>query len=91
MDALIGILLLLPLLSVLLGIYGYAARIASGGWRPYDQWVMAAAIIATLLATWLGYAWAPPARGPIWPHVYAALAGFFTMLLVLSLGWWRRR
>lgn len=91
MEALIGIILLLPLLSVLLGIYGYAARMSASGWRPYDQWVVAAAAALTLLATWFGYALAPPARGPIWPHVYAALAGFFTMLVALGLAWWRRR
>lgn len=91
MEALVGIILLLPLLSVLLGIYGYAARMSAGGWRAFDQWAMVAAVVLTVLATWTGYASAPPARGPIWPHVYAALAGFFTMLVVLALAWWRRR
>ncbi len=55
-------------------------------------WVVSTvlAVLATLVVAAIAFQTAPVARGPIWPHVYAALGGFFTMLAVLGVGWWRR-
>jgi hypothetical protein len=93
MAAFVGIALLLPLLGVLLGIYQFAATRAprSARTRRYDRIALVAAGVITLVAAWLGFHTAPPARGPIWPHVYAALWGFFSMLAALGGAWWRRR
>ncbi len=92
MPAFVGILLLAPLLAVLIGIYHYAATRAprTPAQQRYDRIVAVVAVIATLAVAAIAYQTAPAARGPIWPHVYAALGGFFTMLAVLGLGWWRR-
>lgn len=92
MAALVGVLLLAPLLVVLLGIYQYAARrkLRTQARRRHDRWVAIAAVVSTLCAAVLAFHTAPDARGPIWPHVYAALGGFFAMLVVLGTGWWRR-
>lgn len=92
MPAFVAILLLAPLLAVLIGIYHFAAnrQPRSPAQRRYDRIVALAAVVATLLVAAIAFQTAPAARGPIWPHVYAALGGFFTMLVVLGLGWWRR-
>lgn len=92
MPAFVALLLLAPLLAVLIGIYHFAATRAprTPAQRGYDRIVAVVAIVATLLVAAIAFQTAPAARGPIWPHVYAALGGFFTMLLVLGLGWWRR-
>jgi hypothetical protein len=92
MPAFVAILLLAPLLAVLIGIYCFAAaRTArTPGQRRYDLVVAIVAVLATLVVASLAFQTAPAARGPIWPHVYAALGGFFSMLAVLGLGWWRR-
>lgn len=92
MAALVGILLLLPLLGVLAGIYQFAATRAprDARTRRYDRTALLVASALTLGAAWLGYHAAPPARGPIWPHVYAALWGFFTLLTALGGAWWGR-
>jgi hypothetical protein len=92
MPAFVAVLLLAPLLAVLLGIYHFAATRAARtpGQRRYDLVVAIAAVLATLVVATVAFQTAPAARGPIWPHVYAALGGFFSMLAVLGLGWWRR-
>jgi hypothetical protein len=92
MPALVAALLLAPLLAVLIGIYAFAATRAprSRGQSRYDLAVVVVAVLATLAVATLAFQTAPAARGPIWPHVYAALGGFFSMLAVLALGWWRR-
>mgnify|MGYP000981793727 FL=1 len=93
MPTLVAILLLAPLLAVLIGIYHFAATRAARApaQKRFDGAVMIVAVVATASVAALAFANAPAARGPIWPHVYAALGGFFTMLLVLGLGWWRRK
>ena len=88
----VGVLLLAPLLAVLVGIYHFAAtrsprRAVQLG---YDRAVLTIAVVSTLIVTVAAYHLAPAARGPIWPHVYSALGGFFVMLLTLGLAWWRR-
>lgn len=92
MPAFVGILLLAPLLAVLIGIYQFAAtRVPrTPAQQRFDRIVAVVAVFATLVVAAIAYQTAPAARGPIWPHVYAALGGFFTMLVALGLGWWRR-
>jgi hypothetical protein len=92
MPAFVALLLLAPLLMVLIGIYHFAATRAPRmpGQRRYDLVVAIVAVLATLVVATVAFHTAPAARGPIWPHVYAALGGFFSMLVVLGLGWWRR-
>lgn len=92
MPAFVAILLLAPLLAVLIGIYRFAATRAprTPAQLRHDRIVAIVAVVATALVAALAFTNAPTARGPIWPHVYAALGGFFTMLTVLGLGWWRR-
>jgi hypothetical protein len=92
MPAFVAVLLLAPLLAVLVGIYYFAATRAQRrpGQRRYDLLVAIVAVLATLVVATVAFQTAPAARGPIWPHVYAALGGFFSMLVVLGLGWWRR-
>lgn len=92
MPAFVAILLLAPLLAVLIGIYHFAATRAprTPRQRRYDLMVTVAAVLSTLVVAAVAFQTAPAARGPIWPHVYAALGGFFSMLAVLGLGWWRR-
>lgn len=93
MAGLVGIFLLLPLLAVLVGIYQFAATRTprSAARRRFDQWALIASCLVTLLAAWFAVDHAPPANGPIWRHVYAALAGFFSMLATLAVAWWARR
>lgn len=90
--SLVGVLLLAPLLVVLAGIYHFAAtRVARNPLQlGYDRAALAIAVASTLIVTVAAYHLAPAARGPIWPHVYSALGGFFVMLLTLGLAWWRR-
>lgn len=90
--SLVGVLLLAPLLGVLVGIYQFAATRTprSAALRGYDRAALTIAVAATLIVTVAAYHFAPAARGPIWPHVYSALGGFFAMLLALGLAWWRR-
>lgn len=90
--SLVGVLLLAPLLAVLVGIYRFAATRAAptAAQRGYDRAALTVAVVSTLVVTVAAYELAPPARGPIWPHVYSALGGFFAMLLTLSLAWWQR-
>ncbi len=92
MPAFVAALLLAPLLAVLIGIYHFAASraVRSPAQRRHDRVVTVVAVVTTALVAALAFAAAPAARGPIWPHVYAALGGFFSMLAVLGLGWWRR-
>lgn len=92
MGALVGVLLLAPLLAVLLGIHHYAATRAprSPAQARHDRIIAAMAVLLTLATATLAFHTAPAARGPIWAHVYAALGGFFAMLVVLGAGWWRR-
>jgi hypothetical protein len=92
MPAFVAVLLLAPLLAVLIGIYQFAATRAARtpAQCRYDRLVTVVAVVATALVAALAFTTAPTARGPIWPHVYAALGGFFSMLIVLGLGWWRR-
>jgi len=92
MPAFVAILLLAPLLAVLIGIYHFAATRAprTPAQQRFDRIVAVVAVLATLAVAAIAFQTAPLARGPIWPHVYAALGGFFTMLAVLGLGWWRR-
>ena len=92
MPAFVAILLLAPLLAVLIGIYYFAATRSPRTLRQnrYDLIVAIAAVLTTLVVASVAFQTAPAARGPIWPHVYAALGGFFSMLAVLGLGWWRR-
>jgi len=93
MSSVVGILLLLPLLAVLVGIYQFAAtrlpRCAA--LQAYDRLALAIACALTIIATIVAQHYAPAARGPIWPHVFAALGGFFTMLFALGLAWFGRR
>lgn len=88
----VGVLLLSPLLAVLVGIYHFAATRPqrSLAQRRYDRAALTIAVVSTLIVTVAAYYLAPAARGPIWPHVYSALGGFFVMLLTLGLAWWRR-
>ena len=88
----VGVLLLAPLLAVLVGIYHFAATrsLRSLAQRRYDRAALTIAVVSTLIVTVAAYHLAPAARGPIWPHVYSALGGFFVMLLTLGLAWWRR-
>lgn len=90
--SLVGVLLLAPLLAVLAGIYHFAATRAARSplQLGYDRAALAIAVVSTLIVTVAAYHLAPAARGPIWPHVYSALGGFFVMLLTLGLAWWRR-
>lgn len=90
--SLVGVLLLAPLLAVLVGIYQFAATRTprSPALLGYDRAALTLAVAATLVVTVAAYHLAPAARGPIWPHVYSALGGFFAMLLTLGLAWWRR-
>ena len=92
MTGLVGILLLSPLLAVLVGIYHFAASRAPGTaqMRRYDRLALVFAAVLTVLAIVLCQHFAPAARGPIWPHVYAALGGFFMMLVALGGAWWLR-
>ena len=92
MTGLVGILLLAPLLAVLMGIYHFAASRAprTAALQHYDRLALAMAVLLTMLAIVLCQHYAPAARGPIWPHVYAALGGFFTMLAALGGAWWLR-
>jgi hypothetical protein len=93
MASLVGMLLLAPLLAVLVGIYQFAASRTPRSLRRqrYDNLALVIACVLTLLTAVLAYHYAPIARGPIWPHVYAALGGFFMMLAALALAWWGRR
>ena len=93
MAGLVGIFLLLPLLAVLVGIYQFAATQTprSAARRRFDQGALIGSCLVTLLAIWFAVDHAPPANGPIWRHVYAALVGWFAMLLALGLAWWARR
>lgn len=92
MGAFVGVLLLAPLLAVLLGIYRYAATRTprSPAQVRHDRVACVLAVLLTLASATLAFHTAPSARGPIWPHVYAALGGFFAMLAVLGVGWWGR-
>jgi anti-sigma regulatory factor (Ser/Thr protein kinase) len=84
-------LLAIPLLAgpfgVLAGLYVWAARRSPAGFGARDRLVLAAAALATILAAAIGESMAPQARGPIWPYVYSALAGFAAMLAWLGSGW----
>jgi hypothetical protein len=84
---LVAILLLAGPFGVLAGLYVWAARRAPAGFGSRDRFVVVAAALLTMLAAVIGEATAPAARGPIWPYVYSALAGFAALLLVLGLGW----
>lgn len=88
----VGILLLTPLLAVLIGIYHFAGGRSPRSARQvrYDRISMTVSALLTLLAIVVSQQLAPPARGPIWPHVYAALGGFFTMLATLGVFWYLR-
>jgi hypothetical protein len=92
MAGLVGILLLSPLLAVLMGIYHFAATRASRTpqMQRHDRLALLVAVVLTVLAIVLCQHLAPAARGPIWPHVYAALGGFFMMLTALGGAWWLR-
>ena len=90
MTGLVASLLLAPLLAVLMASthlprarrHGSAAALRSTGaghGRLADDAGHRA--LPTLRAS---------ARGPIWPYVYAALGGFFTMLAMLGGAWWLR-
>lgn len=91
--AAVGLLLLAPLAATLLWLYHWWTKRRGGGLhlRRYDRVAMLAAVVATVLATLGAYALAPEARGPIWPHVFSALGGFFTLLAVLGFSLWIRR
>jgi hypothetical protein len=90
--SLVGILLLAPLLAVLIGIYHFAASRAPRSARQlrFDRYALIASALLTIVAIPVSQHLAPAARGPIWPHVYAALGGFFTMLIALGTSWWLR-
>jgi uncharacterized membrane-anchored protein len=92
MTGLVGILLLSPLLAVLMGIYHFAATRGrrSAQMQRFDRLALLIAAVLTVLAIVFCQHFAPAARGPIWPHVYAALGGFFTMLAALGGAWWLR-
>lgn len=89
MASVVGILLLAPLLAVLMGIYDFAGRQTprAVGQRRYDRIALALSAVLTALAIVAAQHFAPPGRGPIWPHVYAALGGFFAMLGALGSAW----
>ncbi len=93
MGSVVGILLLLPLLAVLVGIYQFAATRMprNAALQRYDRVALVTCCLLTLMATVLAQHYAPAARGPIWPHVFAALGGFFAMVLSLALAWLGRR
>ncbi|MGE4072131.1 MAG: hypothetical protein AB7E72_13255 [Lysobacterales bacterium] len=92
MAGLVGILLLAPLLAVLMGIYWFAATRTprTAKLQRYDRLALVTSAALTVLAIVLCQHYAPAARGPIWPHVYAALGGFFMMLAALGCAWWLR-
>jgi hypothetical protein len=87
MAGLVAILLLAGPFGVLAGLYVWAARRTAAGLRSRDRLALLAAAVLTMAAAVIGESLAPEARGPIWPYVYSALAGFAVMLSVLGLGW----
>jgi hypothetical protein len=87
MAGLVAILLLAAPFGVLAGLYVWAARRSPAGFGARDRAVLIVAAVLTILAAVIGESMAPEARGPIWPYVYSALAGFAAMLALLGSGW----
>ncbi len=83
---LVAILLLAGPFGVLAGLYVWAARRSPAGFGSRDRVVLIGAGLLTIAAATIGEMTAPEARGPIWPFVYSALAGFVALLASLGLG-----